>query len=127
MSSLSAGKAIYSLLASDETLMATVTKIFPVVVDTAMLPYIVYRRVGLAHVPQKAGMGADTTRVEVNVFTEDYTQGVELAERVRTDLETYGGKEVAGAILRGCFLEASEETWGDDAYVQRLVFNVRIS
>ena len=127
MSSLSAGKVIYSLLASDAELMATVTKIFPVVVDSASLPYITYRRVALNSQPQKAGMGADTARVEVNVFTEEYAEGVELAERVRADLETYNSKEVAGSLLRGCYLEASEETWGDDAFVQRMVFNVRIN
>lgn len=126
MSALSTGKAIYSLLSADETLRRMTTKMFPVVADSANLPYIAYRRVSLDNVPQKMGMGADTVRMEVNVFTEEYETGVELAEKVREVLECYGSREVAGLLMRSCYLEASEETWSDDAYVQRLVFCVRI-
>lgn len=126
MSALSAGKAIYSLLSADETLKRMTKKMFPVVADNAPLPYIAFRRVSLTSVPQKQGMGADTVHMEVNVFTEEYEEGIEIAENVREVLECYGSREVADMLLRGCYLEASEETWGDDAYVQRLVFCVKI-
>lgn len=126
MTSLSTGKAIYSLLSSDAGITRRVRKIFPVVADDAQMPYIAYRRVGLSINPQKLGLGADTVSMEVTVFTESYEEGVSLAELVRSALETYTSKEVCGLHLRSCYLEASEETWGDDAYVQRLVFNVRI-
>lgn len=123
--SLSVGKAIYSLLSSDHDIMRAVTKIFPVVVDSAVLPYIAYRRVSLQDVPQKRGLGADTVRIEVNCFTEEYEAGIELAELVRNVLEIRHSCVVAGLVVRGSYLEACEETWSDDAYVQRLVFNVR--
>ena len=126
ITSLSAGKAIYGLLSSDAALMGSLTKVFPVVADDAAMPYIAYRRVSLDDVPQKRGLGADSVNIEVSVFTEEYEAGISLAERVRSVLEVHGGCVVSGMILRSSYLTACEETWLDDAYVQRLVFTVRI-
>jgi hypothetical protein len=63
--------------------------------------------------------------VEVLCFTEQYTDGVLLAEAVRAALD--GARaEVDGVVMRSCYLADSEEAWGDDAFVQRLIFNVKI-
>ena len=60
--SLSAGEIIRSILISDSEVSARVKKIFPVVEDSAELPYIVYRRAQLEQTPVKSGRGADTGR-----------------------------------------------------------------
>lgn len=93
--------------------------------DSAELPYIVYRRAQLEQTPVKSGRGADTVGIEILCYTEHYTEGVELAEAVRGALDGKQG-EVNGLVMRSCYLSDSEEAWQDDAYVQQLMFNVKI-
>ena len=46
-SSLSAGIVIRAVLLEDADVSARTKKVFPIAVDTAELPYIVYRRISL--------------------------------------------------------------------------------
>lgn len=124
-SSLSAGEIIRTILAGDAEVAARSKKVFPVVEDSAELPYIVYRRTQLEQDPVKGKRGADTAGIEVLCYTAGYTEGVELAEAVRDALDGKTG-ESDGLIMRSCYLSDSEEAWQDDAYVQQLVFNVKI-
>lgn len=124
-SSLSAGEIIRAVLMSDSEVMARAKKVFPVVEDTAELPYIVYRRTQLEQEPVKGRRGADTVGIEILCYTKGYTEGVELAEAVRDALDGKQG-EADGLAMRSCYLTDSEEAWQDDAYVQQLMFNVKI-
>ena len=110
-SSLSAGEIIRAILIEDSEVMARAKKVFPVVEDSAELPYIVYRRTQPVQTPVTGQAG--------------YTEGVELAEAVRGALDGAQGAQ-DGLVMRSCYLEDSEEAWQDDAYVQQLVFNVKI-
>lgn len=124
--SLSAGEVIRTALLDDKDVMARVNKIFPVVADSAELPYISYRRAGFEQNPQKAGApGADSIQLEVLCFTARYTEGVELAEAVRAALD-HTTITQEGLRLRSCTLTDSEEAYQDDAFVQQLVFTVNI-
>lgn len=122
---LSAGEIIRAVLMSDSEVMARAKKVFPVVEDTAELPYIVYRRTQLEQEPVKGRRGADTVGIEILCYAKGYTEGVELAEAVRDALDGKQG-EADGMAMRSCYLMDSEEAWQDDAYVQQLVFNVKI-
>lgn len=124
-SSLSAGEIIRDILVNNEEVAARAKKVFPVVEDSAELPYIVYRRTQLEQEPAKGRRGADTVGIEILCYTQHYTEGVELAEAVRDALDGAQG-EKDGLIMRSCYLADSEEAWQDDAYVQQLVFNVKI-
>lgn len=124
--SLSAGSIIRSILLEDTRVRAITGNIFPVATDKATLPYILYRRTSLEHNPSKAKQpGADTVHIEVLCFTEKYKDGVEMAEAVRSALD-YAQGELSGLVMRSCTLIESEEAWQDDAYVQQLVFMVKI-
>lgn len=123
--SLSAGEIIRAMLIEDSEVMARANKVFPVVEDSAELPYIVYRRTQLEQDPTKGRRGADTVGIEILCYTKGYTEGVELAEAVRGALDGAQG-ESDGLVMRSCCLADSEEAWQDDAYVQQLVFNVKI-
>lgn len=124
--SLSAGAVIRSILLSDEEVKKRANKVFPIVIDQAQLPYILYRRAALQHNPTKAGMpGADTVTMEVVCYTAQYAEGVELAEAVRSALD-YRQVESGGVTMRSCTLADSEEGFEDDAFVQQLVFQVKI-
>lgn len=124
--SLSAGAVIRGILLSNEEVKQRTNKVFPIVIDSAQLPYILYRRAALQHSPVKEGMpGADTVTMEVVCYTAKYAEGVELAEAVRAALDHAGG-ERDGVVMRSCTLTDSEEGYEDDAFVQQLVFQVKI-
>lgn len=124
--SLSAGSIIRDILLSNEEVKRRTNKVFPIVIDNAQLPYILYRRAALAHNPTKQGMpGADTVTMEVVCYTAKYAEGVELAEAVRQALD-YASGEHGGVKMRSCTLADSEEGYEDDAFVQQLVYQVRI-
>lgn len=127
--SLSAGKLIRRILTEDEAVRAAkVTKVFPVVTDNAILPYIAYRRKSVEAGAVKGAVvgNADTTAVEILCFTGDYESGVSLAEAVRDALDGRQA-EADGLRMRSCVMTDSEEAWQDDAYVQRLVFTIKVS
>ena len=124
-SSLSAGEIIRDILVNNAEVAARAKKVFPVVEDSAELPYIVYRRTQLEQEPAKGRRGADTVGIEILCYTQHYTEGVELAEAVRDALDGAQG-EKDGLVMRSCYLADSEEAWQDDAYIQQLVFNVKI-
>lgn len=124
--SLSAGAIIRAVLLEDAEVVARTNKVFPVATDSAELPYILYRRTSLSPNPQKSGQpGADEIQIEVICFTERYGEGVELAEAVRAALDQITA-EHDGMRLRSCYLLDSEEAYQDDAFVQQLVFSVKI-
>ncbi len=125
-SSLSAGAVIRSILLSNEDVKKRTNKVFPIAIDKAVLPYILYRRAALQHNPSKAGLpGADTVTMEVVCYTAKYAEGVELAEAVRAALD-YSQAERDGVVMRSCMLTDSEEGYEDDAFLQQLVFQVKI-
>ena len=124
-SSLSAGELIRAVLIENEEVATRASKVYPVVEDKAELPYIVYRRAQLEKGLVKNQRGNDTVAIEIQCYTKDYTEGVELAEAVRDALD---GVQIEheGLVMRSCDLADSEETWIDDAYVQCLVFNCKM-
>lgn len=124
-SSLSAGEIIRAVLTENTEVAARTSKVYPVVEDTAELPYIVYRRVSLEKGLVKNQRGNDTVTIEIQCYTKGYTEGVELAEAVRDALDGVRA-EHNGLVMRACDLADSEEAWIDDAYVQSLVFNCKM-
>lgn len=124
--SLSAGLIVRDILAKAGILGTGASKIFPVAVDQAELPYIVYRRNGLEQNPTKTGYpGADTAKIEVLCCTKTYTEGIELAEKVREALDMRRATS-GGIVMRACMLTDSNEYFDSDAYVQSLTFNIKI-
>ncbi len=124
--SLSAGSIIRDILLKDAEVRKRTNKVFPIVIDQAQLPYILYRRASLEQNPTKAGYpGADTVVIEVVCYTEKYADGIELAEAVRAALDGKQG-EKDGVVMRSCVLSDSEEGYDSDAYAQQLVFRVKI-
>jgi len=113
------------MLLEDPEVAARTNKIFPVATDRADLPYILYRRTQLEQATIKGRQGADTVGIEVLCYTKGYTEGIELAEAVRAALDNKQG-EIDGLVMRSCFLSDSEEAWQDDAYLQQLVFTVKM-
>lgn len=119
---LSAGVALFDMLSRG--LGDGVTRVYPVVIDEARLPYVAFRRSGLSQTAVQKGRGAFSAVFEVGCYAADYAGSVRLAERVRALLD--GARyEGGGLAVRSCELVNASEEWADDAYVQWLVFEVR--
>lgn len=123
--SISVGYAIHGLLTASEEVTSRVTKVFPVAVDEARLPYVVYRPVGMEQTLTKIGDLNDTCTVEVACCAATYPDAVELAEAVRSALDDQEG-ESSGLCMRDCHLSDMEHDWRDDAYVVILTFTIKI-
>lgn len=124
--SLSAGSIIRGALLEDEAVSAITRNVFPVVVDNARLPYIAYRRVSFEQKAQKTGIKwADTVVEEVVCYAASYEESIRLAEAVRAALDGVQ-YEMGDLNMRCCTLTGAEEGWQADAYIQRLVFTLRI-
>lgn len=125
-SSLSAGAVIRAILLEDKTVASRVGKVYPIVADSAELPYIVYRRAALEPTPSKSGMPvSDHIEMELQCCTADYGEGVELAEAVRMALD-HVSAEHDGQRMRACTLIGAEEDYQEDAFIQKLTFDIKI-
>lgn len=123
--SLSAGDLVRSVLLEDEAVTAITRKIFPLATDTAVLPYVLYRRTALDAVPTKAGESSDTVRLEIVCYAADYDQSLRLAEAVRGALDYYNLHDESMAISGMRLVDSSEE-WASDAYAQILEFELNV-
>lgn len=129
-SSISAGILLYNILNSDAKLSKLVSKIFPIVVNTATLPYIAYRRASIQRQPVKGGGGADSVSMEVDCYASSYADSVDLAELVRGLLD---GMQAAKAtstgnlVLRSCTLVDGSESYEGDAFCQTLIFEMKLN
>lgn len=124
-SSLSVGKAIRHLLLQDKEVTSITKKIFPIAIDQVQMPYILYRRAGMVTAPTKSNAGTDTAIMEVVCCAANYTQSIDLAERVRNALE-YKRVLLQNINIRCCILTDSEEGFEGDVFYQRLTFNITV-
>ena len=126
--SLSAGIVIADVLQADDAVKAITSTVVPVFspVESLQLPYIVYRRLkmNVRSVAQSV-RGAESVEIEVACYAASYSDSVKLAEAVRAALDhRQAGAE--GLHMRCCTLVDSSEDYYDDAYMQTLVFDVKV-
>lgn len=122
LSVLSVGTPVRELLLDDEEISGMVTKVFPLTVPEASLPYIVYRRESLSQAKVKSPEGPVTAVMEIDCYAGDYDGSVALAESVRRCLN---GCYVEGCV-RSCWLVDARENYTADAYVQQLFFEITV-
>ncbi|MBJ2184559.1 MAG: DUF3168 domain-containing protein [Muribaculaceae bacterium] len=126
--SLSGGALVRAALLSHPAIRDSVTRIFPVAVPEATLPYMVYRRTAMQPVAWKSHGSDDTLTVEITVCTAAYDEGVRLAEAVR---EVFDGTQIeipelpALRARRSSIVDACE-TYEADAYIQIITINIKI-
>lgn len=122
--SLQVGSIIRELLMAEAALTKKVSRIYPIVAQEGKLPYIAYTRTSFEQNPTKSTFerkGADTIQVEVACFAATYEESLQIAELVRSTLD--GAKTPE---MRLCYLSSAEEYATADAFVQNLVFTIKI-
>lgn len=117
---LSINKHIYTILSSDEKLREMVGKnIYPVIAEeNVTYPFVIFKRQAITPTYAKNALQYDTCSFSVAIVTNTYIQTIEIAERVRTILECYSGD-----AMKQVRLQAINEEYMDDAYVQELNFD----
>ena len=129
-SSISYGALIRSLLMANEEISSVVTGVYPVVRSEASLPYIAYERSGFSQDGIKVReTGNDSITLILNIYSADYTEGVEIAEAAREVLDhaSYTEDEDTGLVLTRSTLIDASEGYAADAFVQQLTFTIGIS
>lgn len=122
MSSLQTGKAIFNLLNDVQP-----QKVFPLIADEGTTyPFIIYRRTALLPASSKDRYNyQELVTVEIMVADNTYNGSVKVAELVRTKLENTRGT-FNGIVIGDITLIGSEESYLDDAFIQKLIFQIEI-
>lgn len=120
-SSLDVGKVI-----SDR--IEKILPCFPLVAEQGTpFPFCTYQRTEMNFVDVKRNVCIqETVTVDVNIVTDNYTQGIELAKKVKEELDQIGG------TCRGVEVENTEmingfERYSDGAYIQTLTFKIEVN
>lgn len=123
MSSLAIGKALYSLLQD-----ISPKKVFPLVAENGTsYPFIVYRRTSLATFNTKDICNyLESANVEIMIADNTYNGSIDLAEKVKAKMEHTRG-EISGIEINNIKLVSADEAFVDDAYIQKLIFQVEIT
>ena len=128
---MTVGKAIFSLLLGDADLRAIVdNRIFPEVAQQdAVLPYVVYNISSNEPSDTKREPSKmDTAQIEVNLYSESYTQCIDMATHVRAALDrvsgTYSGVNVQSIQYIGEVIDFDE---AQRTYNITADYDVRIS
>lgn len=120
MNGLEIGKAIYKVL--DGT-----AKVYPLIADQgASYPFIVYRRAGITHSDTKDRFNyQELATVEVIVAGNTYQQSLQIAKEVMNRMEHTRGVYDNISISEIKMVNA-EEDYLEDAFIQKLTFNIEI-
>ena len=121
-------KYIRKFLLDNKELMKLVspTSIFPIVAQAnTKYPYIVMQRTGIRASYSKAGITEDNVTLEIIAISNDYSQSIDIAQLIR---ETIDGKRYRSDEIEidDIEVESITEEFVDNAYLQRLVFSMKI-
>lgn len=125
--SLQVGKAIYTLLSSNQQLVSMVDgNIFPLIAEiNTTFPFIVYKREAVTPQYTKDYWTSDEVMINVMVASNDYVESIEIADLVRQSLDQKQG-EYSGIKIRDLRLIQADEDFIDDTYIQYLTFKIKI-
>lgn len=121
---LSAGLLVNALL---RTLPEV--NVYPVMAPAeGEFPALVYRRADMAAHQVKDGRPADTSYIEMEIWTRSYAEGIDIAEKVRALFDNRRTlNETAGLYMRSCFLDnAYENGTQEGLFVQYLRFVIKV-
>lgn len=116
--SLKIGRTIFQKL---NTITELNGQIFPLIAenDTAF-PFVIYSRSGFESEICKDGIYQDNVTMTIQVITDNYNDGIEIAQEAR-ELLTF-----SIPTMRSRMIGASEE-YANEAYIQTLEFLININ
>lgn len=122
--SLLIGKTIYNILSANTELTAMVgNKIYPLIAEqSTTYPFVIYYRDNVSvNRVSKDGYGEDEVNFTVVCVSDNYSQSVDIANTVRKVLEKQriNGQDIT---ITNSHIVSVDESWADNAFVQRLTF-----
>ena len=121
-------KYIRNFLLNNKELQKNVrpTSIFPLIANAnTNFPYIVMQRTGIRANYSKAGLIDDNVTIEIICVSNDYSQSIDIAQEVRNTLDAKRFRD-EDVFIDNIEIESITEEWAENAYLQRLVFNMNI-
>lgn len=124
VNSILVSKLIYTLLSEDESLNTLVDKkIFPLIAEhDTKFPFIVFNRDNITSNGCKDGYHEDNITFTVTAVSANYLDSLDIANKVRQILERRAIKSDY-LSLYNVTLNSLDETYQDNAFVQRLSFS----
>lgn len=114
------GEAIYAILKPFQ-------KVYPIIADEGTtFPFVVYRRASGYSQSDKDGIYSAVTTIEVKVATQEYPEGVKLADQIVDVMEKTKGK-VAGFDIWQIRMTDGNENYIDNTFIQTMTFTVEFS
>lgn len=93
----------------------------------ATYPFAVYRRTGLTTYNTKDKFNySEHVLIEINVASKDYDESVELLDKIKSRLEHKSGI-INDIYVEGIDVINSSEDWQNDAYIQTIVFRIKVT
>ena len=127
--SIQIGKVIYSKLSENEIIQNVVAdRIYPVIAEqTTNYPFIIYYRNSIVNtIFNKDGSVEDDVSFSITVVSTKYNESADLANEIR---EIFEKKQIPNNLMRitNSRLIAIDESYEDNAYVQRLTFSCTVN
>lgn len=119
-------KAIVSILSGSTELETYVNgRIYPIYApDETLYPFVVIKRMNVDVTYTKDSSIYDQVPVNVYCVSEDYKEGLDIANIVRKLLERINGT-YSNINIDTTFLNSADEDFGIDGYVQILEFIIK--
>lgn len=119
-------KAIVSILSGSTELETYVKgRIYPIYApDETLYPFVVIKRMNVDVTYTKDSSIYDQVQVNVYCVSEDYKEGLDIANIVRKLLERINGT-YSNINIDTTFLNSADEDFGIDGYVQILEFIIK--
>lgn len=119
--------AIYSILNTNEEIKKAVgNNIYPVVAPLSTKnPYIVFKRQITTQNDNKDSRYSMVS-IELNVYSNNYQQSIQIAELVKNTLENVYNKEVEGYKIKYIVSTSIDEDYNEDYYSQTMYFDAKV-
>ena len=129
INSIQIGKVIYNKLSENEVIQNVVAdRIYPVIAEqTTNYPFIIYYRNSIVNtIFNKDGSVEDDVSFSITVVSTKYNESADLANEIRKIFEK---KQIPNNLMRitNSRLIAIDESYEDNAYVQRLTFSCTVN
>ena len=119
--------AVYKILTDNEEIKKMVgNNIYPVVAPlNTKNPYIVFKRQITTQNDNKDSRYSIVS-IEINVYSNNYQQSIQLAELVKNTLEDIYNKEVEGFKIKYIVSTSIDEDYNEDYYSQTMYFDAKV-
>ena len=119
--------AIYSILNTNEEIKKMVgNNIYPVVAPLSTKnPYIVFKR-QISTQNDNKDSRYSIVSIELNVYSNNYQQSIQIAELCKNTLEDIYNKEVEGFKIKYIVSTSIDEDYNEDYYSQTMYFDSKI-